>query len=56
LLVFSVKSKIEDYPASVNAVILSSGYRYRNICCVENADSLEYIDVRKTGAWMKVLR
>jgi competence protein ComEC len=56
LLVMSGKSKVEDYPTPVNEVILSSGYRYRNICCAENADELAVIDVRKTGAWMKVLR
>jgi competence protein ComEC len=56
LLVMSGKSKVEDYPTPVKEVILSSGYRYRNICCAENAEELPYIDVRKTGAWVKVLR
>lgn len=56
LLIMSGKSKVEDYSAPVNTVILSSGYRYRNICCAEKADQIPYIDVRKTGAWIKVLK
>jgi competence protein ComEC len=56
LLVMTGKSKVEDYPTPVNEVILSSGYRYRNICCAENAEELPFIDVRKTGAWVKILR
>lgn len=56
LLVMSGKSKVEDYSAAVNTVMLSSGYRYRNICCAEEAEEMEFIDVRKSGAWVKVLR
>jgi len=52
-LVLTGKTRYEDYLGAVGEIIVSSGYRYRKICC---NDSLQnYIDVRKEGALLRVI-
>jgi competence protein ComEC len=52
-LVLSGKTRHEDYPGTIGEIVVSSGYRYRRICCTDSLP--QFIDVRKEGALLRII-